>query len=129
MPLANDLASSLREAERRLVEMVNRRADAEESEVRDDAAAKRERVRQDDLRFRDLQAEFQEDYRRFGAEPPLLRSDEWSADLRKKVGARPPAPSQSSFRSLRPSAPRRQPQRQCVPRDHSDGPRRGGLSV
>jgi hypothetical protein len=68
----------LQAAERRLAQMINARADSEERERRADASARAERIRVDDLRCKDLMAEFQPDYARHGCEPPMARSDEWS---------------------------------------------------
>ena len=65
----------LEQAERRLARMINSRADSDEASARADKA---ERVRRDDAKCQSLMAEFQEDFRQFGTEPPLVRSDEWS---------------------------------------------------
>jgi hypothetical protein len=72
---AMSYTAELEQAERRLARMINHRADSEEREVRADKAA---RVRADDAKCQSLMAEFQEDFRQFGTEPPLVRSDEWS---------------------------------------------------
>jgi hypothetical protein len=74
--------SELAEAERRLAKMIGARADSEEREARTDKA---ERVRRDDLRCRDLAAEFQSDFAAFGVEPPMPRADEWSNEYQKRL--------------------------------------------
>ena len=72
----------LQAAERRLAQMINRRADSDEAETRAD---QRERVRADDARCASLQAEYQSDYAAFGLEPPLMRSDEWSGQFERRL--------------------------------------------
>jgi hypothetical protein len=79
------MTAELQAAERRLAQMISRRADSEEAEARDDAAAKRERVRADDLKCRDLAASYQPDFAAFGAEPPLIRGDEWASDYERRL--------------------------------------------
>jgi hypothetical protein len=76
------LTRELADAERRLAAMINSRADSEETER---LAAKRDRIRADDARCQSLQAEFQEDFRQFGAEPPMPRADEWSGQYEKRL--------------------------------------------
>ena len=76
------LASELERAERRLAALVNSRADAEEAQVRADKA---ERVRRDDLRCKDLAAEFQNEYAAHGVTPPLARADEWASDYHRRL--------------------------------------------
>jgi hypothetical protein len=76
------VTSELAEAERRLARMINHRADSEAAEARADKA---ERIRRDDLRCRDLAAEFQSDFAAFGVEPPMPRADEWSNEYQKRL--------------------------------------------
>jgi hypothetical protein len=76
------VTSELAEAERRLARMIGARADAEEREARADKA---ERVRRDDLKCRDLAAEYQSDFAAFGVTPPMARSDEWSGQFEKRL--------------------------------------------
>ena len=76
------VTSELAEAERRLARMVSVRADAEERQARADKA---ERVRADDLRCRDLAAEYQGDYQGFGVSPPLPGGNEWSDDYERRL--------------------------------------------
>jgi hypothetical protein len=76
------MTDELAKAERRLAEMVNARADSEERERSRDKA---ERVRLDDLRCKDLAAEYQQDYAAHNATPPLIRSDEWSSDYERRL--------------------------------------------
>jgi hypothetical protein len=83
------MVEELRNAEARLARMINRRADAEDAEARaDDAqrrADKRERIRQDDLRCRDLAAEYQSDFAAHGVEPPMPRADEWANQYERRL--------------------------------------------
>jgi hypothetical protein len=76
------VTDELARAERRLAEMVNARAD---SEARERSRDKAERVRLDDLRCKDLAAEYQQDYAAHNATPPLIRSDEWSSDYHRRL--------------------------------------------
>ncbi len=76
------VTSELADAERRLARMINSRADSEEREARADRT---ERVRRDDLRCRDLAAEYQADYAAHGVEPPMPRADEWSGQFEKRL--------------------------------------------
>ena len=76
------MTAALEAAERRLVALINRQADEEEEARRADD---RERVRADDLRCRDLAAEFQEDYAAHGATPPLVHGDEWASDYHRRL--------------------------------------------
>ncbi len=76
------LTAELEAAERRLAAMVRRRADAEEAEARAD---ERERVRADDLRCRDLAADYQPDYQAFGVTPPMPRADEWATQYERRL--------------------------------------------
>jgi hypothetical protein len=78
MSITSDLAF----AEKRLAALINSRADSEEREARADQVA---RVRADDAKCATLMAEYQEDYRAFGAEPPLVRSDEWASQYQKRL--------------------------------------------
>jgi hypothetical protein len=76
------MTAELEAAERKLAAMVNRRYAEEESERRADKA---ERVRADDLRCRDLAAEYQPDYQAFGVTPPMPRADEWASDFERRL--------------------------------------------
>ena len=62
--------------------MINSRADSEE---RERSRNKAERVRADDLKCKDLAAEYQSDYAAHNATPPLIRSDEWSDDYHRRL--------------------------------------------
>ncbi len=76
------MTASLEAAERRLARMINRRADEEEADRRAD---QRERVRLDDQRCVSLAAEYQPDFERFNASPPMARSDEWASDYERRL--------------------------------------------
>lgn len=83
------MTAELEAAERRLAQMISRRADAEEAQARADAAEARADkaalVRADDLRCRDLAAEYQSDYQAFGVTPPMPRADEWASDYERRL--------------------------------------------
>jgi hypothetical protein len=72
----------LQRAERRLSELINAKADSVEADARADRA---ERIRRDDLRCRDLAAEFQGDYAAHGVSPPLPNANEWAADYERRL--------------------------------------------
>ena len=76
------VASELQRAEARLAALIHNRADSEEREARADKA---ERVRRDDLRCRDLAAEYQSDYAAHGVSPPLPGGNEWSDDYERRL--------------------------------------------
>ena len=110
----------LQAAERRLAQMINRRADSDEAETRAD---QRERVRADDARCASLQAEYQSDYAAFGLEPLLMRSDEWSGQFERRL-----LKGLQRRLSRAPSSPPRTCSMKCRPARWAisgDDPRRG----
>ena len=76
------MTEELRQAEKKLARMIEARADSEAAEARSDRA---ERIRADDLKCRDLAAEFQQDYAAHGVSPPLPGGNEWSDDYERRL--------------------------------------------
>jgi hypothetical protein len=81
--------TELQQAEKRLSEMVNRRAEAEELHLREERAermrAERAQAREDAERRRQFQVRYADAYQSFGVDPPAPVDDETPLAFRKRL--------------------------------------------
>jgi hypothetical protein len=88
---AMSLTEELERAERRLAQMISRRADAEEAQARADAAAaaqeRRDRIRRDMERCQAHQNRYDNVFTKFGKRAPMALADDAPPDYRRKLYA------------------------------------------